>query len=294
MSVREKQILALRTAYISGIFSLIVCLMMLLNYQQLVTTDPLESEVMKIMVERLQEDKSNEDLKTEIRNLDLMARNAYFTNQWQIRSGAFLLIGGIIILVIALRIYYSLKAKIAMPDSTESSLDIELLISRKWILFTLFFIFGLALIASFLSIDHLSDTYVINEPVPTKEEIPVQQIIPKDEAESSLAEEKATQIEDVPANTELVNENVTVAEAQITERPVAAEPTIVLKETSVSDLLNNYPSFRGPFGLGIAHQKNIPTHWDGTSGENIKWKVKTPLSGFNSPVIWEDQVFLTG
>ena len=146
MSDREKQILALRTAYIAGIFSLIVCLMLLLNYRQLVTTDPLESEVMKTMVERLQEEKSNEDLKTEIRNLDLMTRNAYFTNQWQIRSGAFLLIGGIIIMVIALRIYYALKAKIAIPDAAESSLDIELLISRKWILFTLFFIFGLALL----------------------------------------------------------------------------------------------------------------------------------------------------
>ena len=101
MSDREKKILALRTAYIAGIFSLIVCIVMLLNYWQLITTDPIESQVLQTMVERLQEDTSNEELKTEIRYLDLMARNAYFTNQWQIRSGAYLLIGGIVVMVVA-------------------------------------------------------------------------------------------------------------------------------------------------------------------------------------------------
>jgi outer membrane protein assembly factor BamB len=151
LSDREKQIFALRTAYISGIFSLIVCLVMLLNYRQLVTTDPLESELLKTMVERLQEDTSNEQLKAEIRQLDLMSRNAYFSNQWQIRSGAFLFIGGIIIMVISLRIYYAFKAKIALPESSAPSLDIELLISRRWLLYTIAIVFGLC-IGRFISV----------------------------------------------------------------------------------------------------------------------------------------------
>jgi len=300
VSDREKQLFALRTAYISGIFSLIVCLVMLLNYRQLVTTDPLESKVLKTMVEQLQDDTSNEALKTEIRNLDLMTRNAYFTNQWQIRSGAFLLIGSIIIMVIALRIYYALKAKISLPDSAESSLDIELLISRKWILYALLFIFSIALVASYLSIDHLSDTYAITESSGGKEEIPVQQIVPKGEIESALADVKQTQIEEVPTLTteeessENSKEKSIEKEAQIDDTPAAAVSAVSSKVTSVSDMQNNYPSFRGPFGLGIAFQKNIPTSWDGTSGENIKWKIKTPLPGFNSPVIWGNQVLVTG
>ena len=300
MSDREKQILALRTAYISGIFSLIICLVMLLNYWQLKTVDPLESEVLKTMVERLQEDTSNDALKTEIRNLDLMARNAYFTNQWQIRTGAYLLIGGIIITVIALRIYYSLKIKIAEPESSETKLDIELLVSRRWILYTISIIFGLALIAAFLSIDHLSATYAITETTNKKEEIPVRQIIPKDAVEKAVTEVEEGKTEEIPTVTvEAQAEASEEIQGSATENDVGKEPvetskTAPTKEITAADLLNNYPSFRGPFGLGIAHQKNIPTSWDGASGENVKWKVKIPLPGFNSPVIWGNQVFVTG
>jgi len=303
LSDRDKQILALRTAYISGIFSLIVCLVMLLNYRQLVTTDPLESELMQNMVERLQEDTSNEDLKTEIRQLDLMARNAYFTNQWQIRSGAYLLIGGIIVMVIALRIYYSFKTKIAFPESGTPSLDLELLISRRWILYTLAVIFGLSLIASFLSIDHLSDTYALTETQNKKDDIPVQQVIPKDAAQTTVIETPVLEDQEEAEPIEQESEQQT-AEAAPSAEPVSEpKPSAAVaetpkveapKEVTVSDLYNNYPNFRGPFGLGIAHQKNIPTNWDGASGENVKWKIEIPLPGYNSPVIWDQKVFVTG
>ncbi len=302
MSDRDKQILALRTAYISGIFSLIVCLVMLLNYRQLVTTDPLESELMQNMVERLQEDTSNEELKTEIRQLDLMARNAYFSSQWQIRSGAYLLIGGIIVMVIALRIYYSFKAKIALPESGTPSLDLELLISRRWILYTLAIIFGLSLLASFLSIDHLSETYALTETKDKKDDIPVQQVIPKD-AQTAVIE---TPVSEKPEETEPIEEEAEQQTAEITppaEPTSEPEPSAAVTETpkvetpkavTANDLYNNYPNFRGPFGLGIAHQKNIPTNWNGASGENVKWKIEIPLPGYNSPVIWDDKVFVTG
>jgi outer membrane protein assembly factor BamB len=299
VSDREKQILALRAAYIAGIFSLIVGLVMLLNYRQLVTTDPLESEVLKTMVERLKEDASNEQLKTEIRNLDLMARNAYFTSQWQIRTGAFLLMGGVIIMVIALRIYYSLKAKIALPDSAETSLDIELLISRKWILYTLAFIFGLGFVASLLSIDHLSVTYAETETIARQDAIPVQQIIPRDEVGSAIGvtspqieTDVSTAYEPVVAETPSPIADQT--QSQSAESTAAVQTTKAPGATSVAELQNNFPAFRGPFGLGIAYQKNTPVSWNGASGENVLWKVKVPLHGYNSPVIWGNQVFVTG
>ena len=63
---------------------------------------------------------------------------------------------------------------------------------------------------------------------------------------------------------------------------------------SAQEILANFPSFRGPGGNGIAYQKNIPTSWDGKSGKNIKWKTEIPLPGFNSPIIWNDRIFLAG
>ena len=56
----------------------------------------------------------------------------------------------------------------------------------------------------------------------------------------------------------------------------------------------NWPSFRGPQGLGIVEFNDIPESWDGKSGEGIIWKTEIPLHGNNSPVVWEDRVFLSG
>ena len=60
------------------------------------------------------------------------------------------------------------------------------------------------------------------------------------------------------------------------------------------EIRHNWPSFRGPGGIGVAHHENAPSEWDGESGKNIKWKTEIPLPGHNSPVVWGGRVFLTG
>ena len=59
-------------------------------------------------------------------------------------------------------------------------------------------------------------------------------------------------------------------------------------------VINKWPRFRGPGGLGISTYKNIPAQWNGITGENILWKISIPLSGENSPIIWGNKIFLTG
>jgi outer membrane protein assembly factor BamB len=56
----------------------------------------------------------------------------------------------------------------------------------------------------------------------------------------------------------------------------------------------NYPFFRGEGSRGIAGGTGYPTEWNGTAGNNIKWKTAVPKPGKNSPVIWGDKLFLTG
>ncbi len=63
---------------------------------------------------------------------------------------------------------------------------------------------------------------------------------------------------------------------------------------STEQINKNWPCFRGPGGLGISANTNVPTNWNGKTGEGILWKTKVPLSGFGSPVIWGDRVFLSG
>ena len=63
---------------------------------------------------------------------------------------------------------------------------------------------------------------------------------------------------------------------------------------SVEEIGKNWPRFRGPGGLGVSGYTNVPTSWNGKTGEGIVWKNKVPLPGHNSPVIWGDRVFLSG
>jgi len=63
---------------------------------------------------------------------------------------------------------------------------------------------------------------------------------------------------------------------------------------SIEEVKRNWPSFRGPNGSGISAYTNIPTKWDGETGDGILWKTKVPLGGNNSPVVWDDRVFLAG
>lgn len=301
MNPREKQILALRTAVIAGIFSMIVCSILLLNFWQLKTSDPLESEALKSLVERLQEDTSNEDLKIEIRNLDLMVRNAFFTNQWQIRAGAYLLFAGIIVMVMALRIYYSLRSNIAEPDSSQMKLDIEMLISRKWILYTSIGIFMLAIISAFLSIDHLTNTYPQVAEQDEKTTIPTQEIMSSDE--------KKPQVTETEVRPEIESENITDAEEITIVETVETDPQLELADEGVTntvdkdkaatppdrnEIVKHFPAFRGPFGLGITERKDLPVDWDGASDKNVVWKTTIELPGYNSPVIWDDKLFISG
>lgn len=52
--------------------------------------------------------------------------------------------------------------------------------------------------------------------------------------------------------------------------------------------------FRGPGGGGVSLFTNIPTEWDGKTGKGIAWKTPVPLAGNNSPIVWNDRVFLSG
>ncbi|MDP7204158.1 MAG: PQQ-binding-like beta-propeller repeat protein, partial [Pirellulaceae bacterium] len=52
----------------------------------------------------------------------------------------------------------------------------------------------------------------------------------------------------------------------------------------------NWPQFRGPTGDGHVAGKKLVTSW--SESENIRWKVAVPGSGWSSPVIWGDKIFV--
>lgn len=54
----------------------------------------------------------------------------------------------------------------------------------------------------------------------------------------------------------------------------------------------NWPEFRGPLGNGHTTSTNLPLTWD-AAGKNILWKTEIHDKGWSSPVIWEEQIWLT-
>jgi outer membrane protein assembly factor BamB len=57
--------------------------------------------------------------------------------------------------------------------------------------------------------------------------------------------------------------------------------------------LGSWPSFRGPQAAGVADGQNLPERWNGTTAENVLWRVPIPGLAHSSPVVWGDRVFVT-
>lgn len=54
---------------------------------------------------------------------------------------------------------------------------------------------------------------------------------------------------------------------------------------------DDWRQFRGPGGLGVSSDKNLPAEW--SSAKNIVWKTKLPGPGASSPIIVKDRVYIT-
>ena len=81
-----------------------------------------------------------------------------------------------------------------------------------------------------------------------------------------------------------------------TSVPDSPQETETRPVASKVETQGNWPRFRGPDGLGIcgSDSKDVPISWNAASGDGIVWKVPVPLAGNNSPIVWNDRVFLSG
>lgn len=80
----------------------------------------------------------------------------------------------------------------------------------------------------------------------------------------------------------------------LTRESLKSNDAGVASYPSPEEIKKNWPRFRGLGGLGISVYANVPTSWNGNTGEGILWKTPVPLPGENSPVVWGNRVFLTG
>lgn len=295
MHINDKIKLSQNIAVIAGIFCMVVAMLLLLNFWQVSKSDPIESKALQALVDRLKQEPNSDELKTEIRNFDLLARKAYFNSQWQVKTGAYLLLFGAIVLFFALRVYYSAKSKIGEPDTSHENEIASRILAQKGIVIVGAAVMIFALAASFATVNHLSyydaKTEVAEaESTPEEQGIEVIDVgeIPKSSSEELIAEEDNIPDDSQIAQTdsEATKEN---SEEKASEKPVTSAAGLTLALVK-----NNHNSFRGPLGQGVIYHKNIPTKWNGASGENILWKAAIPKHGHNSPIVWGDKIFISG
>ena len=73
--------------------------------------------------------------------------------------------------------------------------------------------------------------------------------------------------------------------------------TLVIIAVASLALLNvtagaaNWPQWRGPSGMGISSEKNLPAEW--SPMKNIKWKTPIPGRAHSSPIVWGQKIFVT-
>ncbi|MBN2029500.1 PQQ-like beta-propeller repeat protein [bacterium] len=232
--------IARSVAVVSGIFMLIFSILVLANYFQTKTTDPLNSPALETLMGQMEERPDDQALKEQIRALDLLARKAYFTTQWQIRTGGYLIFGSFIVFIVSLRIMGHMKSKLPVVGEKPVNVWESAGLTRKRMAITGFSMAIISILIVILSHSEL--------------------------------EEIQFRIDEV------------MDEAGLTD---SAYPNDEI-------LRQNWPGFRGPYGTGIASFDNVPTEWDGPSGQNVLWKTEIPLHGMNSPIRWDNRLFVSG
>ena len=265
MNKDEKILIARRTAWIAAIFSVLIALLMLLNFIQIKSHKPLESETLVVLLERLSAEPDSHALMTELRQMDMLARKAYFSSLWQIRTGGILLLLGTIVLVVSLRTYNTLRFSIEKPSETAEDRFTNRVLAQRWIVASGIIVLLLGAASAFFTGDYLK-----------------------------IYETRKTQQEPLIAENEIEEIGITTDSLTETADTTTISDSIVVKELTVQDIRSNHNSFRGPWGNALVYHKNIPVEWDGATSKNIIWKTTIPVQGFNSPVIWGDRIFLTG
>ena len=155
------------TAVVAGVFSLVVAILMITNYIRLETTDPLDNPSLLHLLERLytggaESAGERDQLMSDIRALDVLSRRAYFTAKWQIQSGAYLLAGGVVLLLVCLKGLQLLGPKPPEPDdATADTLEASRRRSRWAVGIGGTLIFAFAVVSAVLSRGILAREYTL-------------------------------------------------------------------------------------------------------------------------------------
>ncbi len=284
---REGFVAAYRTAVVSGGFCALVAAVLLVHYAVRPQVDPLDHPEFAALQKRAAAEPRNEALKERVRELDLRLRQEFFRDRRFREWGAWLLIGGGLTFVVAAKIASSLRRPLPHPagsDILDERHERNAALAR----------YGVGGLAASLIVSGI----VLSWPGRS-----LQRRLADASAATAGPGSSVAGSQTDAASARTVPEGAPVGGAPASQgiaaaSPGAARPTGGAEAAEDCALPEEYarfwPRFRGPDGSGISAYDDIPTQWNAETGENIAWKSPVPLPGNNSPVVWEDKVFVTG
>ena len=265
-----KKAISRNIAIVSVIFIIAFSVMLITNYFQVNSSDTIQSETMEKLKQTNEEYGNNPQLQEQIRELDLLARKAYFINLNRLKTGVAILVVMVVVFVISLQVYFVKNKNI--PDKNIDHID-EWLIKSKTRKYLAWIAGSMALCGIFFAI--LTSPYLKKA---SNEKEADAKIISSESLVTDYTENEQT-IEPV-VNAEII------AQADTTSIAIISDTVEISKVT--------HNGFRGNNSLGVSRAKNVPVSWNLVSEKNILWKIKSPRKGFNSPVINGDKVFFSG
>jgi len=262
-----KKTISRNIAVVSAIFIVAFSIMLVTNYFQVSSSDTIQSEMIEKLKQANEESGNNPQLQQQIRELDLLARKAYFISLNRLKVGVVILLVMAVAFAVSLRIYFAETKNI--PDKNIDPVDDWIIKSktRKYLVWTAGGLAAGGVIFALLTSPYLKKTG--NEKIAAVEPIPS---ISSDSLNSS-EETQSISADSLP---------------DTTTTTATAPPDSI----EISKVTSN--GFRGNNSLGISSAKKVPTAWNLASGKNILWKSPVLRKGFNSPVINGNKVFFSG
>lgn len=281
-----KKLIFRNIAILSAIFIVTLSIMMITNYFQIKDVTPLQTEVVESLKQLNDSGVDVPGLQDQIRQLDLLARKAYFVRMDHLVTGLYILLGMFLVFILSLRYYF--KDLKEIPAMEIDPVDDWLIKTnaRRYVLVGASALAVLAVAFALLSMPGLKKTQ--GHEAATEGELT---------AEATGSAASPSDNSSAPVEGAAIPADETPAAAPDTETPATApaENAEAAPATAQAPANNaSYQGFRGNNSNGYSTAKNVPTKWNLADGSNILWKQPVPKSGHNSPVIVGNNVFFSG
>jgi len=151
MKLEEKDISLLNgISYVSAGFALMIAVMMLFSLIQLKIVKPLDDPTLITLKEQYDKDPSDRQRAEQIRAMDLMARRAYFSSRWQVETGSYLLLAGIVVFVLSRRIIASGEKPVPVFGEERPDIVAHKKRNRRYMILAASLITVAAIVSSFI------------------------------------------------------------------------------------------------------------------------------------------------